>query len=71
MFHIGEINHNYISSLSHRISKESSKQIFLLGEIQSKIKFSDKSSKNYLPSKSHDSPYLLHLRLKLIQLSPP
>ena len=32
MLHIGEFNSNYISPLLHKLSKESSKQIFLLGD---------------------------------------
>ena len=32
MLHIGDFNSNYISSLLHKLSKESSKQIFLLSD---------------------------------------
>ena len=32
MLHIGEFNSNYISPILHKLSKESSKEIFLLGE---------------------------------------
>ena len=32
MLHVGEFNSNYISPLLHKLSKESSKKIFLLGD---------------------------------------
>ena len=77
MLHIGDFNSNYISSLLHKLSKESSKQMFLLGDFNTDLlkhesselvnSFLDTLSSNFLspqiilPTKTSSSSTDIHI----------
>ena len=56
MLHIDEFSSNYISLLSHKLSKESSKQIFLLNDFDLLKYESSELVKGFLDTLSFNFP---------------